>query len=229
VKPNLKGKLSHLKPHMVDPWVFAIVAASFGLGVWIVAWHGTSLRLEVEGANLTWVALVGFGMAWHGEWGSGWRVGAGLVAGGAASVAAYYGALTILPLTPFSFGMGLGISAACVALIAHMYPRVLSFAGAAVGFAVGISAARALPMRPLTPADDLFALMLTVSLALVMGVTGSLALRAVVLRMGREQGGAPTHVRFIPHLLHREDRAPTTEIESVAVRSKPRQKMGAGR
>ncbi len=154
-----------------------IVAVTFGIGVMLVAWHGKSLNLEVDTANLVWVVLVGFGMTWHGEQGSGWRIGAGMVAGSAVSIAAFYATLLRLPLTPFGIGLGLGVAATCLAFIAHLYPRVFSFAGSAVGFAVGIAAARSLQIRPTTAGDDILTLIFTTALCLVLGVAGSLALR----------------------------------------------------
>jgi hypothetical protein len=224
---RLMNQMRRLRPHMVDPWAFTIVAVSFGLGVMFVAWHGKSLKLEVEAANLVWIALIGFGMTWHGEWGSGWRVGSGLVAGSVVSIAAFYGALSILPITAFSFALGMGVAAMCLAFIAHMWPRMLSFAGTAVGFGVGVAAARSLPMRPTTPIDDMFTLMFTSALCMILGVAGSLALRAVVLRLGQQRSQDTTYVRFIPRLLHREAEArPSVSRPRV---SRARIKAGAGR
>jgi hypothetical protein len=219
---RMVDRVRRFRPRIVDPMVFCMVSLAFGLGVLFVAHHGKSLRLDVEGASLGWVVLVAFGMAYHGEWRHGWRVGAGLMFGAAAAIATFYGAMSRLPLTPFSMGLGLGLAAACVAVIAHVYPRAISFAGAAVGYGVGIAAARALPIRPVTPADDMWALMLTTSLVIVIGVVASLVLRALVVRMGFERR-SNVFVRFVPRR-RRSDLEHTAAIDVDA-----REHAGVGR
>lgn len=194
--------VERVRPHFVDSPTFLLIAFSFALGVFFLAWHAETFRFEIEGTNLGWVAIVAFGMAWHGRWGSGWRVGAGMVVGGLATLATFYGAVSTFPITPISVGLWLGVATLIVAFAAHVVPRIISFAGVAVGIGIGVAAARSLPVRPTTPADDLFALMLTMSMIMVVGVFGSLALRAIVVQLGgRRSGGAL--VSFIPRMLPR--------------------------
>ena len=177
--------LAHrMRVHVIDPWAFALIVAAFGAGVFIVSWHSTSLRLDVEGTNLAWAVLVAFGMTYHGEWSSGWRTGAGIVAGALAAMAALYGAMSLLPVDAMWIAAALGASAGAIAFISHVLPRIFTFAGVAVGFGVGIAAARSFPFRPTTPADDLFTLMLGVGLATVMGMLGSMAMRAAIVWVG---------------------------------------------
>ncbi|MEX0875585.1 MAG: hypothetical protein WD646_14220 [Actinomycetota bacterium] len=185
------------RPRVADPKLMMVVSAAFAVGVLIVAWLGTSLRLEADGARLGWAVLVAFGMAWHGDIASAWRIAAGLIAGAMAGLAGYYGALSIFPVTPRGLAMGLAITAAGVAVIAHLLPRILSFAGAVVGFGVGIAAAGQFPFRPTTPADDLFSLALVVATAFAMGCFGSVTLRAVVARVTLHRAGA--FARLIRH------------------------------
>lgn len=226
----MKSGVRMLRPHMVDPWAFTMIAVAFGLGVMLMAWHGEGLKLQVEGADLAWVVLVGFGLTWHGEWGSGWRMGAGLTFGAVAAIAAFYGVMSIFPLTAFAFGLGIGIAALGVALLTHAYPRTASFAAAAVGFGVGIAASRSMPLRPTTPADDMFALMFTATLCLVLGVAGSLALRAIVLRIGQQRPSASEFVRFIPRLLQRREPVePEGGARHAPSRPRSRTRIGAGR
>ena len=115
----------------------------------------------------------------------------------------------------------MGFAAMCLAFIAHFYPRVFSFAGAAVGFAVGIAASRALPVRPTTPADDVFTLMLTATLCLVLGVGSSLALRAFVLGRSKQDPQDARFLSAIPRMVHREKKAHASARSNV--------KVGAGR
>ncbi len=217
MKQRLADVMKRMRPHMVDSRTFAIVAVAFGLGVAMLSWHSKSLLLEIEAANLAWVALVAFGMTWHGEWGSGWRIGSGLVIGSLGAIASYYGAMSVFPVTPMYVGAWLGASACLLAFIAHVVPQMTSFAGAAVGFGIGIAAARAFPFRPTTPIDDLFALMLTASMCVIAGVFGSLALRAVVLRMGVQTPRQSKVVRFVPRLMQEEEiQAPPAAAEAQA-------------
>jgi hypothetical protein len=106
--------------------------------------------------------------------------------------------MNLLPVNPMWVGAGLGFSAAVVAFVAHMMPRVLTFAGAAVGFGVGIAAARSFPFRPTTPADDLFTLMLGVALAIVLGTFGSMAMRAAIVWVGVRRPGDAGSVHLFP-------------------------------
>jgi hypothetical protein len=202
---------------MVDRRTFTLVALAFGLGVMLVAWHGKSLMLEVEGTNLTWVVLIGFGMTWHGEWGTGLRMSAGLILGTFGATLAYFGAFAFLPITPFSLGLGLGVVATCVALVTHVFPRFFSFAGAAVGYAVGISASRALPLNAFRHVDQVAALILTAVLCLVLGVAGSLALRALLVLWGEPRTTDRRSVRDVVRMLQLKD-----DVKRLAARPRPR-------
>ncbi len=221
------GWARRIRPHIVDRWTLVIVAVAFGTAVCLIAWHGTSLRLEADGAVMGWAVLVAFGMTWHGEWSNAWRVGAGVVFGALAATAAWYGVLSVLPVTALGFGIGLGIAAFAVAAITHVVPRALSFAGAAVGFGVGVAASRAFPMRPTTPADDLFALMLTTSLAIVIGSFGSMMLRASIVWLGVHQPRAVSVIRFPRHRSHPVE--PEMDVTTEIVADSPLQSNGKRR
>jgi hypothetical protein len=187
-----------LRVHVVDPWAFALIVAAFGAGVFLVAWHSHSLRLDIEGTNLAWVVLVGFGMTYHGEWSGAWRTGAGMVFGAFAAMAGYYGAMSLLPVNAMWTAAALGFCAAAGAFVTHMLPRLFTFAGAAVGFGVGIASARSFVFRPTTPADDLLTLMLGVGIAFVMGTFGSMALRAAIVWVGARRHGEAGSVHMFP-------------------------------
>jgi hypothetical protein len=188
-----------MRPHVVDPWAFALIVVAFGSGVFLVSWNSASLRLDVEGTNLAWVVLVAFGMTYHGEWNGAWRTGGAIVAGAAGAMAGLYGSLHLLPVNAMWMGVGLAIAAAVLALVAHMVPRIFSFAGIAVGFGVGVAAARSFPFRPTTPPDDLFTLMLAAALAIVMGTFGSMALRAAIVWVGVRRPGEGGSLHLFPH------------------------------
>jgi hypothetical protein len=209
-----------MRPHVVDPWALGLIVIAFGVGVFAIAWHSTSLRLEVEATNIAWIVLVAFGMTYHGDWATTWRMGAGLAAGAAAGMAAYYGAQAVLPVTALWTAAGIGLAASCVAVITHFLPRLFSFAAAAVGFGVGIAVARAFPFRPVTPADDLFTMMLGATLAIALGTFGSMALRAGIVWVGvRRPGEGRLH--FLPQTQDISDDAPTIR--------QPSARAGAGR
>ena len=199
-----------MRVHVVDPWAFALIVVAFGLGVFLVSWTSVSLCLDVEGTNLAWIVLVAFGMTYHGEWGSAWRTGAGIVAGAVASIAGLYGSMHLLPVNAMWMSAGIAAAAAVVALIAHMVPRLFTFAGAAVGFGVGIAAARSFPFRPTTPPDDMFTLMLAAGVAIVMGTFGSMAMRAAIVWVGSHRLGEGGSVHSFP------DRADGVEERSAS-------------
>jgi hypothetical protein len=208
-----------LRPHMIDPWAFWMIVVAFGVGVFVISWNSVSLRLEVEGTNLAWAAIVAFGVTYHGEWSAAWRTGGGLLVGASAAMAGMYGSMSVLPITALWVAAGIAFTAFAVAVITHLMPRLFSFAGAAVGFGVGIAAARSFPFRPTTPVDDLFTLMLGVALVIAVGTFGSMALRAAIVRIGmrrpREFG-----LRFIPHRRPVEtDDAPTLARPATRVRA----------
>jgi hypothetical protein len=209
---RMRAFVRRLRPRFADPAAFAIVAAAVALAVFILAWHGRSLRLEVDGASLGWIVLVAFGMTWHGEWESGWRIGGGLALGAFAGVAGYYGSLSVLPVTPFVFGLSMGVVAGCVALLCHAFPRFVAFSGGIVGFGIGIAAVREFGFKPTTRVDDLFALMLTIALALALGVLGSMALRAFIVRTSLRR---PDEGRLL-HLPRRTRRVDTPAERSAA-------------
>lgn len=218
-----------LRPHVVDPWTLTMIVVAFATGVFVIVWHGESLKLAVEGTNLGWAILVAFGVTYHGDWSTAWRIGAGLIAGAMASMAGLYGSLSVLPATALGVAVGLGVTAAAIALITHMVPRVFSFAGAAVGFGIGIGAARSFPLRPTTPADDLFALMLTTALAVVIGAFGSIALRAAIVWVGVRSKDELGRMRFRPHRVDREEaHVETIELAGVG-NGHGRKKARAGR
>ena len=202
VMERARSAMRGMKPHVVDPWAFVIVTVAFAVGVLLVAWHGHSLRFEMDAANLGWIVIVAFGVTWHGEWGSGWRVAGGLLLGGLAAIAGFYGSLSRLPVTPLGVGIGMAVTAAGIVVLAHAFPRTFSFAGAAVGFGVGVAAARSVALRPTTPLDDMFTLMLTVAMTIVLGAASSLALRAFVIRIGIKRPGE-YRVLHLPHWAHR--------------------------
>jgi hypothetical protein len=209
-----------------DPKMMLTVTAAFAVGVLVVAWLSSSLRLEADGARFGWVVLVAFGMAWHGDLANAWRVAAGLIGGAVAGLAGYYGALSILPVKPAGLALGLAITAAGVGIIAHLLPRMFSFAAAVVGFGVGIAAAGQFPLRPTTPVDDLFSLALIISTAFAIGSFGSMALRGLVTRVAGLRPGALA--RLIPHRTHDSK---TAEIPAVRPtrRSPSRRAAGAAR
>jgi hypothetical protein len=208
-------------PTFSDFRIFAIVAVAFGLAVFTISWHGRSLRLEVEAANLAWVVLVAFGMTWLGEVEASGRVALGLALGGLGVMAAYYGALVLVPITPFWIGSVLGLTALVMAFLSHAYPRVVSFSGTVVGFGVGLAAARSLPLRPTTRVDDLFALMLTVALGISMGLLGSMVLRFVVSRAEDRAEHTGARVIRMPHLHLPRRHAPAADgTAPVATRSR---------
>jgi hypothetical protein len=207
-----------MRPHVVDPWAFGLIVVAFALGVFVVSWNSVSLRLDVEGTNLAWVVLVAFGMTYHGEWGSAWRTGAGMVAGAVAAMAGLYGSMHLLPVNAMWMGAGLAIAAAGIAFIAHMVPRLFTFAGAAVGFGVGIAAARSFPFRPTTPPDDLLTLMLTAGVAVVMGTFGSMAMRAAIVWVGLRRRGDAGAVHLFPHRGHHDDKDERSASRARAAR-----------
>lgn len=196
-----------MRPHVVDPWAFALIVVAFGAGVFIVSWTSGSLRIDVDGTNLAWIVLVAFGMTYHGDWGSAWRTGSGMIVGAASAVTALFGSAHLLPVNVMWTAAGLAMAGAAVALISHMVPRALTFAGAAVGFGVGVAAGRALPVRPTTAADDLLTLMLSVAVAIVMGTFGSMALRAAIVWIGMRRPGEHASVHLFPRRAHRTERA----------------------
>jgi hypothetical protein len=193
-----------MRPHVVDPWAFGLIVVAFALGVFLVSWNSVSLRLDVEGTNLAWVVLVAFGMTYHGDWGGAWRTGGGMVVGAIGAMAGLFGAMHRLPVDAMWMGAGLAVTAAAVALIAHVIPRWFTFAGAAVGFGVGVAAARSFPFRPITPADDLFTLMLAVGVAIAMGTLGSMAMRAAIVSVGMRRTGDGGSVHLFPHRAHHD-------------------------
>jgi hypothetical protein len=71
-----------------------------------------------------------------------------------------------------------------------------------VGFGVGVAASQIVGVRPTSPADLMFTLMLTVGMTVVLGVASSLALRAFVVRIGIKKPGE-YRVLHMPHWAHR--------------------------
>jgi len=206
-----------LRPHVAEPWTMILVAATFAVAVFVVSWLGRPLRLEADGARFAWVVLIAFGMSWHGDIANSWRVMAGLIGGALAGLAGYYGALSVLPVTPMGIALGLSITAGGIALLAHSFPRVVSFAAAAVGFGVGVAMAGHFPLRPTSPAEDLLTLGLVAGAALAIGSVGSMALREFVLRMGARGRSdlASKLIRMIPHRAHALPRASGHDVKGA--------------
>ena len=202
-----------LRPHVVDPWSLALVAVAFGVGVFVIAWQGEAMRLEIEGKHLGWTILVALGMTYQADWNAAWRVGAGIVLGMIAALAGMYGVHSMLPVTAFGMGLGLGITAICVAVITHLLPRILSFAGASVGFGIGTAVGLGFPLRPTSPADDLFTLMLTAATGIVIGTLGSVAIRSAIVWIGVHAPSDVGRMRF----RHRAHEAPTIQHEEVSI------------
>ena len=199
-----------MRPHVVDPRAFALIILAFAAGVFLVSWTSVSLRLDVEGTNLAWVVLVAFGMTYHGEWGSSWRTSAGMIAGTVAAMSGLFVTMHVLPVNAMWMAAGIAVAAFIVALVTHLVPRLFTFAGAAVGFGVGIASARSFPFRPTTPADDLFTLMLGVGVAMVMGTFGSMAMRAGIVWIGMRRTGDAGSVHLFPHRTHHGERSRTS-------------------
>ena len=219
---RVKSLVHQIDPHVVDVWTISVIATAFGAAVFLITWQSSLLRLDVEGLNVAWVALVSFGMAWYAGWGTGLRIGAGIAFGLLASLAAFYGSMSVLPATKLGVGIGLAIGAAATAAVCHVVQRMASFAAAAVGYGTGLVLARAFPIRPTTPADDLFALMTAAVLAVLIGALGSLVLRGVVVRAGKTQRLG----RFIPVVHFGDDEPPVTRSPNGGRRTTPMKPNG---
>src|SRR3990172_10042382 len=119
---RLKPKLPRIKPMaawrarpgpLLRSRLLAVLVC--GGAVLLVLWHADTLRLSMGGAGLAWPLFIAFGAGWAARGGRLWRSGAGLVAGSLAAVLGSYGALQLLPVTPFGAGLGLGVAAAALA------------------------------------------------------------------------------------------------------------------
>lgn len=153
----------------------ALVGVAFGVGVLVLAWHATTLRLEVDGANLAWPALVAFGIGWGLRRRALWGTGAGLLVGTVASILAAYGSLRFLPITPLGIGIGLGAAAALLAA-AVCATRAIPLGAFAVGYGIGVPAFGLAELGPTTGASDVIAMCTAVAFALLVGLLGVRAL-----------------------------------------------------
>ncbi len=146
-----------------------------GAGVFVLIWQSKALRLEFSGMNLAWPALVSFGVAWA-TLTEPMKAGIAMIAGAVASLAVYYGALGVLPVTHLGMAIAAGTVFAVIAGICYVVPQLLSFGPTAVGYGVGLAVANSVGFRPTTSGADWFAVASAVVLAMVVGTAGSVML-----------------------------------------------------
>lgn len=162
------------------------IAAAVGVGVFLVVWHAKTFRLEVDGASVLWVALVTFGAVWPA--GERWSQAAAGIAGGmVAGVAAYYGAVVVLPVTALGRGIGLGVAAAVVGGVCLAGHRFVSMGAAMVGYGIGAGVSVFAGIRPTSGMGDIFEVWMALGVAILAGVFGARLLRASAAVAQRRQ------------------------------------------
>jgi len=205
MKRRVESMARSARPHAPRPRVLAAMVVASGAGVFLMIWQSKALRLEFSGMNLTWPALVAFGVAWA-TLAEPMKAGVAMVAGAVAALGVYYGALVVLPVTHLGMAIAAGTVFALIAGVCYVVPQLFSFGPTAVGYGVGLAVANSVGFRPTTSGADWFAVASAVVLAMVVGTAASVFLHRSLDMVRTRSAQVPAK----PIPLDRRRRRPTS-------------------
>lgn len=187
-------------------------AALCGLGVTMLFWHASTLRLDPNGSTLVWAALGGFGIGWMMRERSPLHALGGLLAGSTAGVLGALAALRYLPLTPLGRGIGLGVAAAVTVLAVVVSRRRIPLGPTAVAFAMGVAAADLAGLGGTSDLGDAAAVWTALVFAFVLGVLGVEAVAALRARPAQPEDVSTIEPKALPQPRTPEPADDRTEV-----------------